>query len=482
MNISWIILICVNAFALVLLQLRPRGGRPWLWMVLLSLVGAVFFQLEQMGFRWQIIPLYVLTAALIAVCGGAGFFEHQRSAPRIAFSAGWAVLAGAMALPLIYPIAEFPSVTGPFAVGTVVRHLVDTNRHETLAEGVTGPRELMIQIWYPADVATHAKNAPYVMSAAEVGSFNDSQLLGLDTHALLDAPLSKAQAHYPVVIYTPSWHGQRNQNTVLIEELASHGFVVVGIDHPYGSTITVFPDGRVARAEPTLFWDVASDEALKRSIQYIELQLAVRVKDVEFVVDELQRLNASGSEDGFTGRLDLQRLGVLGYSFGGAVAVQTCWLDRRFRAAVNLDGALFADSARSGIDQPLMVMTDNDPPPSREELTSPNLPRRRYEILIDQQIQLLRRDMENHGGYLLKIDGVDHDEFYDDLIVPPMRRVEEYRRGNISRPEVMKIVNTYTLAFFENSLNGTPQPLLNGPSPEFPDVKLEISSPRHENQ
>lgn len=449
--------------------------------LIVLLVGVAIGQLAWEGARWQMIPIYVLTTALLVLAARIWVFDWQQPISPIALLTGWGLVLGTVGLGLISPIAKFPFPTGPFAVGTVVRHLVDVSRPETLAPGVNRRRELMTQIWYPADPTDKGTDARYVMSAAQVRAFNDSQFLKLDTHALLGAPISDARARYPVLIYSPSWHGQRYQNTVLFEELASHGFVVVGIDHPYGSAVTAFPDGRVARAKPAEFWDVSSDGALKRSIQYIEMQLAVRVKDVEFVADELSRYNSSGSEDAFNGRLDLSRLGVFGYSFGGAVAVQTCWLDHRFRAAVDLDGALFGDSARSGIEQPLLVMTDNEPPPSLEELTSSRAPHKRYAMLIDEQIQLLHRDMLNHGGYLLKIDGFDHNSYSDNLMASPLSWMRSYFAG-VGRLRARKIVSVYTLAFFEHFLNGENQPLLNGSSPQFPLVTLEINSPRHESQ
>ena len=475
-----IVLIIADILALLVLKFSGRLRVFLLPPVFVLLVGAVILPLAWEAPRWQMFPVYVLTAALLVLVAGIWIFDRQWRIPRLAFPIGWAILLGTLALKFAFPIAKFPAPTGPFAVGTVVRHLVDVSRPETLAAGVNGRRELMIQIWYPADPAAKGTDARYVMSPAEVGSFKDSQLLRLNTHALLDAPISNAHPRYPVLVYSPSWHGQRNQNTVLAEALASHGFVVVGIDHPYGSAVTVFPDGRVARAKLAEFWDVSSDDALKRSIQYIELQLAVRVKDVEFVADELARYSLPGSNDQFSGRLDMSRLGVFGYSFGGAVAVQACWLDHRFRAVVDLDGALFADSARDGIEQPLLVMTDNGPPPSQSELTSSRLPHRRYAMLIEDQLQLLHLDMANHGGYPLKIDGAGHTDFYDDLMTSPINWVRGY--AGIGRLRAMKIVSDYTVAFFERYLNDVQQPLLNGSSPQFPQVTLEISSPRHEHQ
>ena len=85
---------------------------------------------------------------------------------------------------------------------------------------------------------------------------------------------------------------------------------------------------------------------------------------------------------GSCGRLDLDRIGVVGYSLGGAIAMQLCWLDDRLRAAVNIDGWLFDAAPGGWIEQPFMFISDDSPAATPADLSSPN-PARRYQAILD---------------------------------------------------------------------------------------------------
>ena len=135
------------------------------------------------------------------------------------------------------------------------------------------------------------------------------------THASWGPPVSTSPRH-PVVLFCPSWTGRKNQNTVQAEELASHGFVVVGIDHPYATALTVFPDGRAIAGALGGFLDCSTDESLAASLRVADEQLRLRLADARFVLDELERLDRDDPGGLFTGRLDLGRVGIFGHSFG----------------------------------------------------------------------------------------------------------------------------------------------------------------------
>jgi len=289
----------------------------------------------------------------------------------------------------------------------------------------------------------------------------------------LKVPISQAQATYPVIVYSPSWHGQRDQNKFQTEELASHGYIVVGIDHPYGSRLTVFPDGRIARAQMVAFRDRSSAEALRRSEIYIAKQLSVRVQDVEFLVDQLEQMNKSASGDFFGGRMNLNLLGIVGYSFGGAVAAEECWRDKRFRAGIDLDGSLFGEVAETGISRPFLFLTETIHPPTAVELESANPMKRREaeDNLHDYAIET--KSARTYGAYFLGIDGTDHVNFTSPPQSPSFRYYLK-EAGAIDPSRAMFIINTYTLSFFDRYLRQKAERLLDGPSPEFPEVHFAL--------
>lgn len=461
------LLLLAAASVLVLLRTsRPCSAR-WRRVLTLLAVIAVLLQVEIEGYRWQLAPAYAFIGALVVV----NIFLPGRSVLTRWFDGwtGWTLVILAAVLTTVIPNCEEPKPTGPYAVGTVVRHLVDTNRLESLAD-IHGPRELMIQIWYPAE-RTNTRNSTIPSCAAASQSASTFELFSQTCrrYATVGAPISAARASYPVVIYSPSWHGQRDQNTFQTEELASHGFVVVGIDHPYSSRVTAFPDGRIAHAVLVPFLVFSSNAALLTSIRYIERQLSVRVEDVEFTVRELRRFDQHGSRDPFSGHLDLNRLGIVGYSFGGAVAAQACFVDPHFKAGMNMNGWLFGDVAEAGISQPFLFMDQSLQSPSRSQLSGRAPEKRREARMEERDYRQERHSVEAHGGYLIAIDGTRHVNFE----TPPTAATLRYclfDSGRIDAQRAMTIIRVYTLAFFEKHLNGAEEPILTGSSSKFPEV------------
>jgi dienelactone hydrolase len=446
-----------------------QGRLDWLLLGLavLALVG----QLGLEGIRWQLAPAYLLVAIIIS----ADVWRSSTNAPgpQVLAWLSWALVAATLAVATLFPAPAIPGATGPFAVGTTVRHLIDTGRAETLATNYHGPRELMVQFWYPSELPGNR-----VESRAD--RFLDRIRRLLVGHkrrrAVPEARLSALRMRYPMVIFSPSWRGQRGQNLFQVEELASYGYVVVGIDHPYLSRTTVFPDGRVVHAASNDFWDLSSDEGLRRSYASFERELAVRVKDIEFVASELGRIDQPGSRDRFSGRLDLERLGVLGYSFGGASGAQVCREDRRFKAGIDMGGSMFGEVAEAGVPRPFLFMDDETPRPSAEELTQLNTPKRLFAQSVERDFRLEAHSLEKYGDYQIMIAGTEHGNYTDQ---PADLALRDYLKdlGRINPARGFRIINAYTVAFFDQYLKNLPQALLEGPSTAFPEVRLTHRPP-----
>ncbi len=264
---------CVSGRAL------PAWGRGLSFVALAVMAAHLLFE----GGRWHLIPGYLVTVGLTA----AACWPQSLFVGRTAGVLGISLLVGSAIVATVLPVFTLPAPTGEHPVGTVILHLVDAARTETLSDRAVAPRELMIQIWYPA---AHA-GTRLIYRPADETEFKKRHLSLVRTHAAPGVPVAAAQMQYPVVIFAPSWTGRRDQNTVQVEELASHGFVVVGIDHPYSTALTVFPDGR--RAETVLgdWMDFATEETFQRCVRTCEQQLQIRAADVRFVLGELERLN-----------------------------------------------------------------------------------------------------------------------------------------------------------------------------------------------
>lgn len=256
-----------------------------------------------------------------------------------------------------------PKPTGPFAVGRVVYDWVDDKTVDTLAPLRGTKRELLVWIWYPAAAGQSAAMddyfpAPLRTAIAHQTGFLLSHFLTRDLskvrgHSVRNADVSLEQQSYPIVIMRAGASLEVASYSALAEDLASHGYVVVGVDAPYRTGIVAFPDGRVITRTPANNPELVSGEELTRLANRL---LDAWTADIAFVLDRLERLNRSDPTGKFTGRLDMTRVGLFGHSFGGAQAAQFCSQDSRCKAVIDVDGSLHGSVIQNGLHQPSMFL------------------------------------------------------------------------------------------------------------------------------
>ena len=334
--------VSVAALPMLLWCLAHPGLPDWVRAVAGMALAVMIAHLAVEGWRWQLGLAYLLIPYLFLTCVWPCVPQLQPNSGVALVGIG--MLATTIALMATFPAFQLPRPTGRYAIGTVTLHLVDATRQEPRTDRPDGHRELMIQIWYPAQ--STGPGQPY--RQVNETTFLSRHLSLAQTHAAAGVLLAAELERYPVVVFAPSWGGGRADNVIQAEELASHGFVVVGIDHPYSSDLVVFPDGRKSRSALTTFLDYSSDESLAATEQNAGAELRTRVADVRFVLDELERLDKSDPSGLLTARLEASRTGVFGHSFGGAVSVEVCRIDPRVLAGANLDGLIFGRLERPG--------------------------------------------------------------------------------------------------------------------------------------
>jgi dienelactone hydrolase len=154
------------------------------------------------------------------------------------------------------------------------------------------------------------------------------------------------QSSYPVLMQSQSGFPPLLLAAVA-EELASHGYVVVGVNHTYEPAVTVFADGRAVAVNPDAVAGVLGPQTGPYQERFRQRAAVCDYKaaDLASVADQLEQLPAEAAGL-LGGRLDLDRLGAFGHFFGGNAALQWCRDDRRCRAAANLDGALWTEVGR----------------------------------------------------------------------------------------------------------------------------------------
>jgi len=227
--------------------------------------------------------------------------------------------------------------------------LVDPGRADPyLSNGAH--RELMVRFWYPTSLGTLCNAADY--TSPRVWSYF-SQLLGValpqvSTNSCLDAPV--ADGPHPVVVFSPGFTGTFTDYTFLLEDLASRGYVVAAVDHTYDATAVEFPDGRL---EKSVFGSHLSSYT-RSDAQALSFATSVRLADMKFVLDQLQRL-ATERGSPLAGKLDLSRIALAGHSLGGLTTVLGLQNDSRFKTGVVLDG-LMPDYVSAPIKTPLLML------------------------------------------------------------------------------------------------------------------------------
>lgn len=430
---------------------RGEPGRIAVTGFALAATALITWQFASGDWSWEMMPS-LAGAALLLIARLYGEGIDQRI-PLLA--AGVLVCVSIFYAAVKYPVFEFEKLTGEYPVGTTSVHLVDQNRRETFSSDPKARRELMLQVWYPREKSQDQPIARY--RPHEETDLQTRRLSLVRTRSVLNAPVLNGRYRFPLVLFSPAANGLRTQNTYQMEEIASHGFVVVGMDHSYGSSYVRFPDGRVIKGFPNNFLDFSSEQALRDSTASVERDLEARVKDAMFVLDTLLQWNVSDPSGRFTRKLDTAAAAIIGHSFGGAVAAEACVRDRRFRAGINMDGWMFGLARKCEISQPFFYMVDNTPYPQAGK-KAVTISERLLDEAIKDGYDTIERKLSASGGYFLAAEGLQHMNFADRPLFSLLHR--ETAAGTIERRLAHRLINAYTMAFLKQHLKGEPQSLL----------------------
>lgn len=449
------ILPLLMAFYLLWQSPRPRWVRTLPFIALL--VTGLHFLFE--GDRWQMIPLY----------GSVGILALLTSLGVDVKRAGSFLMLGLVlvstALPVLLPVPSIPAPDGPYGVGTRLYELTDPSRPESYS-GNDGARRFQIQVWYPAEPGPADERAPW-MAKAEIFAPAISEYLHMPDFfldhlklaripAYEDSKLAPSEEKYPLILFSHGWNGFNAQNTSQAIQLASHGYVVVGVQHTYGAVITAFEDGTIARNNPSALPQGAPDEEYETAARKLVEQWA---GDLAYALNFLEQ-QANDRESPFHEALDLSRVGVYGHSTGGGAAIQFCGTDSRCRALLGMDPFMRPVSLevlRSGVSQPAFFMFSQ----------------RWASDVESRNNQLFRSFVASVPQSLgvISIDGTAHYDFSDlPLLSPLAPRLG--LKGPINGARVSGIINDYLLSFFNTTLRAIPTDLFEEEDQKYNEVKL----------
>jgi predicted dienelactone hydrolase len=368
-----------------------------------------------------------------------------------------------------YKIPEnpFPKLTGPYPIGTHDYFWIDQNRDELFTTDPKDKRHLMVQVWYPAEKVERAEPYPYINNPEQYGDWKEYKpALHVKTNAVLDAPMAKTQSRYPILIYNHGGGWMRNIATFQTEMLANHGYVVFSIDHTGFNKTVVFPDGYKFVHDANKFPEPTGKSAddARASFEYLgDLPFKAWVGDISFVIDQIEKLNRKPGCI-FHNRLDLEKIGSFGWSFGGAASVQVAKDDDRVKAVVDCDGQLFGDVPETGIEEPVLMMHGEIEKPSPDQMSPEEFDKLLKEIRALDTSFLAKT---KNDRYVLRIKKSQHGSFSDLMLFFPQVPHE------IDRHLAHEIINAYTLAFFDRYLKGKKSPLLDQVPSKYKEVEFK---------
>ncbi|MFJ7216109.1 alpha/beta hydrolase family protein [Amycolatopsis sp. NPDC098790] len=345
------------------------------------------------------------------------------------------------------PALSLAKPTGTRPVGTTSLHLKDTSRADPWVPAVPY-RELMVSLFYPAVPAPGAAKrfmseaeAKAVLDEAGIEGIPPSVLTTVHTDAVVDA--RPAGHGLPAVVLSPGFKRPRAELTSLSEDLASHGYLVVLLDHTYENVATTFPDGRVTGCAACGSYSTEFWQKLQRG----------RAKDVSFVLDSLTRSK-------WAPLLDPSRIGMAGHSVGGTSTVNAMVTDPRIKAGIDVDGTQEDPLLAPGLDRPFLFF-------GRQNTYAPG---------TGVESATWTEDWKQLTGWKrwLTVAGMQHPSFTDIGLVGEQLGLDF--GATTPAPRGQAITAAYVRAFFDQHLRGRPQPLLDQPSPRYPEVDFAMTS------
>lgn len=367
-----------------------------------------------------------------------------------------------------------PAPAGHFPVGRATFFWTNPAVTDELSPVPGAKRSVMVWMWYPAAPSSAPpveylpaswREADAQHSGILLSKFLSHDLAKVRTHSAPDPPVSPAHSTYPVVILRAGGGAPTADFTTLAEDLASHGYFVVGFDAPYRTITFTFPDGHTVERSPA---SNPEGLGLDQANRVINRLLPMWTSDTKFVVDQLARLNAANPSGPFSGRLDLQHLGMFGHSFGGATSLQFCHDDSRCQAAIDMDGAPYGSVVQDGLHQPTLILLSDH---SRELASDPAARE------IAANLHSIYDRLPADRRLFVVIAGANHFSFSDQILLKSQYVVHALQAagpfGHLDPQRGLALTAAYVHTFFDVYLQSAPASQLSNLPTQFPEAHPE---------
>ncbi|WP_297418921.1 hypothetical protein [Clostridium sp.] len=356
-----------------------------------------------------------------------------------------------------------PKPTGSFAVGRTNYDWIDASRNESFTETDGNKRKLSVWVWYPSDFKENTKKAEYLPGKWETEQEKNTGMAYLQqnfkkvqTNSYQDVPLSTKQTNYPLIVFEPGMGKIVFNYTILAENLASEGYIVVAINPTYSSDFVVFSDG--GTANKTSKGSMPEGDATDKELNDVGSNLIKTWSaDMSFVISKLGEMSIEQGNM-WTGHVDMEHIGAFGHSFGGAASVEASITDERIKTNIDIDGYLYGVQTRP--EKPSMfIMSQHE--------------QKGIDLQENNKIQNFYNSL-NKDGYIIEISKTAHFSFTDNTLFfsPILKALGIY--GTINGERGLQITNSYITAFFDKYLKNMDSNLLEQKQSFYPEVKLQL--------
>lgn len=220
-------------------------------------------------------------------------------------------------------------------------------------------------------------------------------------------PPAGGPARAPLVVYMPGYQSGRLNNVDLLHTLSLRGYLVVAVDDIFHDAPYDAPDDEAARLA---VFDYSSDASVQRFIALADRRAMLQAHKIISLLDGLGRDPALGS------RIDFDKIGMIGGSFGGAAAALVARRDPRIKAAVNLDGWQFGFALDDIIERPYLAINSCEAHFTSRDLASADVQLRNEARLNELEYERQRRQAAARSDtYRYLTPGGSHNDLTDAL-------------------------------------------------------------------
>ena len=372
---------------------------------------------------------------------------------------------------------SLPKPDGKYSIGVTYLSFTDEKRIELFDNNLKNKREITVKVWYPADEKSspepYLRNAEFAIKYCQVPEI----FRNITTNSSLNLSVSNGSKKYPVLVFSHGWGEHYAQNTILMEELASNGYIIFSIAHHFECKYSEYPDGKTFSIDfnsrrfqkilgeqqnpeamelyKKMFDATSNDERMKVFYETSDAMPALLkespkywAEDISFFLDQINSINESNGL--LTGKIDVDRIGVFGMSMGGMATSDLCMYDKRVIAGISMDGGIYGAVLEGKMNVPFMFLSS-----------------RRYNGYGDLFIGKSNRDC-----YALAIKDADHYNFSDNSLYPSPGI--SFLLGSIDGKRALDITDAIVLSFFDKYVKLDKKTDLLKEASKFPEV--EISS------